>query len=101
MILVELREEEQFVSFIKGKGVIQFSASWCGPCKRMRPKLENFCHQNNVNMMYIDVDEFPEIANNYKITKLPTISIISNSQELLRFEGESEDLIFSKIKELL
>ena len=100
MVLIELRDEEQMKSFVKNKGVIQFSTSWCGPCKRIRPKLENFCHQKNVNMMYIDVDEFPEIADQYKISKLPTISIIRSSQELIRFEGANED-VFSKIEELL
>ena len=49
---------------------------------------------------YIDVDEFPEIADQYKIFKLPTISIVRSSQELIRFEGASED-VFSKIEELL
>ena len=47
--------------------VLDFTASWCGPCHRIAPYFEKLSHENpNVIFYRIDIDEYPEIATQFK-----------------------------------
>ena len=101
MSFVELKEDNQFNEFVKGTGVIQFSAAWCGPCKRLKPTLTSACKERNLPLLYVDVDEFSELADQYRVQKLPTVMIVKTAQELARFEGSNLEQIVCKMDELL
>lgn len=64
---------EEFVSEIKSDEltVVDFYASWCGPCKAMEPHLEKIASDTRV--IKIDIDSEPEIATQYGIRSVPTL----------------------------
>lgn len=53
--------------------VVDFSATWCGPCKVMKPIFESLADElgDKFNFVSIDVDENPELANKYQIQSIP------------------------------
>jgi len=74
--------------------VINFGASWCGPCKLLSPQLEELGKQksfDNVNFgkIMIDNELFEEIVETLKITSVPTTIIYYGNTEIYRFVGAS------------
>jgi thioredoxin 1 len=55
--------------------LVDFSAAWCGPCKRQLPVLEEAQNEYNesVKFVKIDVDDSPETAAKFKVRSIPTI----------------------------
>ena len=53
--------------------VVQFSASWCGPCRALTPILENVCDGNNIEVYKFDIGDDPEFARELKITSIPFV----------------------------
>ena len=62
--------------------VIDFFAEWCGPCKTMKPVLENLKSKLGelVKVVKIDVDKNPEIATQLEIRSVPTLMIYQNGE---------------------
>ena len=57
--------------------VKKFEASWCGPCKALKPIFENVSKKfgNDVNFSYIDIDEQFEVAQQYHVRSVTTVII--------------------------
>jgi len=65
--------EENFNDLIKGELVlVDFFATWCGPCKMLAPVLEEL---EGINIVKIDVDECPTLARQFGIMTVPTLMI--------------------------
>lgn len=61
--------------------VIDFWATWCGPCKMMAPVVEEVAKDYpDVKVCKINVDEEPELSNAFKIVSIPTIVVIKNGE---------------------
>ncbi|KHN80319.1 Thioredoxin-1 [Toxocara canis] len=72
--------------------VIDFYATWCGPCKMMGPKFEKLSDEHKAAMFVkIDVDEQEEISDSYDINVLPTFILIKNKEKLEVIEGNVPD----------
>ena len=74
--------------------VIDFFATWCGPCKTIAPKLEEFAskYADKVVIMKVDVDECEDIALEYNISSMPTFIFIKESKRLDEsFSGANAD----------
>ncbi|MEO0809327.1 MAG: thioredoxin [Pseudomonadota bacterium] len=69
--------------------VVDFFAEWCGPCKAMAPKLDEVAKEmaGKVKIVKIDVDQNPEITDQYKIQAMPTLIIFKNGEEATRHTG--------------
>jgi thioredoxin 1 len=81
--------------------VVDFSAAWCGPCKRMKPNVEQFAESSeDVKVVYADVDGLQDILPEYDIVSVPTIVLFNDGKEVKRKSGymSVEDLeSFAKI----
>ena len=76
---------------------IKFYADWCGPCKALKPILENVSSKfgNTVNFSYINIDEQFEVAQKYHVRSVPTVIIEKNGVEVNRFVGVQSELAYT------
>ena len=75
-----LEENDNFEDLIKeGIYLVDFYAQWCGPCKMLSPILEGI--EDKINIIKVDIDKFPLLANKYKILSIPTLIFFINGEE--------------------
>lgn len=68
--------------------LIDFYATWCGPCKMLSPIVEEIANErDDIKVVKIDVDLEPELANMYQIYSLPTLVVIESGEEIERSIG--------------
>lgn len=87
--------KQQFTSFEEAIAnsdvpiLVDFYATWCGPCQMMAKILEqvNIELNGQVRIMKIDTDKYPQIASNYQVQALPTLVLFKGGQSVDRLEG--------------
>ena len=68
--------------------LIDFYATWCGPCKILSPIVEEAAKENeNVKFVKIDIDKTDDIAMQYQVMSIPTLVLIQNGEEKDRIVG--------------
>lgn len=84
--------DTQFESFIQTAEkpvIIDFWATWCGPCMKMKPVFEQLAHELKEQYLFVSVnmDEGQQIAKKYGVTSIPTFKIIKNNTVIGTFTG--------------
>ncbi len=80
-MIKELSNEDFFEEIKEGLVLVDFFATWCGPCQRMAPIMEDLSKEiKNVKIIKVDVDEHEEIARKYGIMSIPTIILFHNGE---------------------
>ena len=64
-----------------------YGASWCGPCRVLKPMIRDFVMENKINHQIIDVDEEPAAAQQAGIRSVPVVIIEKDGVETNRFVG--------------
>ncbi len=69
--------------------VVDFFATWCGPCKKLSPTLDEVSEElgEQVNIVKVDVDESEDLAMDYGIRSVPTVLFFKNGQQVDKFLG--------------
>ena len=69
--------------------LVNFTASWCGPCKAMAPILDQVKNEvgDNASIIKIDVDRNQQIAQSLQIQGVPTLILYKNGKQLWRQSG--------------
>lgn len=82
---------ENFNDIINGNQLtlVDFFATWCGPCKQMHPVLEQLkaSEGENLRIIKLDVDKNEALASAYRIQSVPTLMLFRNSELLWRQSG--------------
>ena len=64
--------------------LVDFYATWCGPCRMLSPVLEEV---TEIDVIKVDVDEERELSLQYKINVVPTLILLKDKQEVSRKQG--------------
>ena len=68
--------------------VVDFFATWCGPCRILGPILENVADEvKDVDIFKVDVDENEETAKNFGVMSIPTVVLLRDGKEVARNVG--------------
>ncbi|MCD7453214.1 hypothetical protein HAX54_020088 [Datura stramonium] len=79
--------------------VIDFTATWCGPCKYMEPVINDFAAKyTDVEFVKIDVDELADVAQEYGVQAMPTFVLIKKGEVVDKIVGADKDGLQKKIQ---
>lgn len=99
-----LKNKDEFSQIINENDIIvvDFFATWCGPCKMLAPVIENVEKVlSNVKFIKVDIDQFNDLASEYRIQSVPTLIFIKNKEIVAKSVGYlDEDALIEKIKSL-
>ena len=85
---MKIIDKNNFNDIIKDKKVlIDFYATWCGPCKMLSLVLEKYDVSSDIDIIKVDVDECPNLSKEYNIFSVPTLIIFENGKELKRISS--------------
>ena len=63
--------------------IVQFSADWCGPCKRLSPVLENFAStREDLSVFKVDVEQSQILAEQFEIKSIPKVVLFRNGSQI-------------------
>ena len=84
------------------KLLVQYTASWCNPCKQLTPRLSNLSNKySDVTFVKVDVDENMDSARELLISTVPTVMIYDGETLVNRSTGANHDNVYSKILDTL
>ena len=103
MAVIEVNKDNFEKEVLKSdkKVLVDFNADWCGPCKMLKPIVDEIAESNeNVKVVSVNIDDEDELAEEYSIFSIPCLVVIDKGKEVKRNVGLiSKDAIESLIGE--
>ncbi len=84
--------------------VVDYWAEWCGPCKMIAPVLEAIAteHGDKIDIVKLNVDENPGVAQKYRILNIPTLGVFHNGEIVKELVGaRSKSALLRELAEFL
>ena len=91
--------EDEFSEVVLNSGktcLVDFFATWCGPCKMMAPVIDEIAEENaEIVAVKVDVDENMELAQQFDIMSIPTLLVFKNGELAKSFVGltDKQDIV--------
>ncbi|XP_033890742.2 thioredoxin-like isoform X1 [Acipenser ruthenus] len=97
-----IESKAEFEEALKDAGsmlvIVDFTATWCGPCKMISPVFEKLAEEHkDVVFLKVDVDDAQDVAEMCKVSSMPTFQFFKNGQKVEEFSGANKD----KLSEML
>ena len=102
----ECKTEGEFAKALKAAGkklvVVDFFATWCGPCKQIAPQFAELSgsYGSKVKFLKVDVDKAKSLSQKYQVSSMPTFLFLKNGKQLDKLAGANIDAIKQKISSL-
>ena len=81
--MVDIKSETQFDELMdkaEGLVLVDFWASWCGPCMALKPTVEKVCKDKNVTLFKVNVDNNKPLAQRYQVQSIPVIILFNQGE---------------------
>ena len=97
-MLKHINDREEFKAAIaEGTVLVDFFATWCGPCKMLSPVLEEVSNEVDATIIKVDVDEASTIAAQFGIQAVPTLILFKNGERVdtrMGYQNKNQLLAF-------
>ena len=88
MAIIDIKENDFDNEIANGTILVDFNASWCGPCRMIAPVLEEVSEEiTDKKIISVDIDENEELANKYNISSIPCLVLFKEGKEVKRSIG--------------
>ncbi|XP_061106938.1 thioredoxin-like [Conger conger] len=101
-----IENEDGFDQALKDAGdklvVVDFTATWCPPCRRIGPIFEGHSENpefSSVVFLKVDVDEASDVSGKCEIKCMPTFQFYKNGKKIDEFSGADEEQLLQKLRE--
>lgn len=97
-------EFRNLVEGAEGVAVVDFFATWCGPCKMLAPVFQEVGNELDKKAQFykVDIDESLDIARQFNVSTVPTIIVFKNGEPVERLVGfMPKENLLTKIKEYI
>mmetsp|Transcript_6885 Transcript_6885/g.9859 ORF Transcript_6885/g.9859 Transcript_6885/m.9859 type:complete len:141 (+) Transcript_6885:122-544(+) len=102
--VITLSDEDAVEKFrmLNGKSILYFTASWCPPCKQIKPIYEDLSdkYKDKVAFGKVDVDENDGAAMDFEIQAVPTFVVFHGETAIHKFSGADPNKLESMIQDL-
>ena len=91
-------EYAQEVINYDGKVLVDFFATWCGPCQMLSPVLEKISEKDDIKIVKVNIDEEAKLAIDNDVEVVPTMILYNNGKVVERLEGYMDE---EELKEII
>ena len=97
-MIIHLENENYDEIVNNGLVVVDFFATWCGPCKMLSPVLEEVARDMNIKIVKVDIDDHLDIAKRFGIMSVPTLLVYKDGNVVDKLVGfMPKELIENKL----
>ena len=99
MATIHLTKDGFDKAISSGTAMVDFWASWCGPCKMLSPVVESIAEQFDGKVLVgkVNVDEEPDLARRFGVMSIPTVVFLKNGKEFDRKVGVMPPEAFTSV----
>ncbi|TRX33218.1 thioredoxin family protein [Flavobacterium sp. ZT3R18] len=102
-MLIELNEDTLGALIAQNeKVVVQFSASWCGNCRIMKPKFKKLASENDgISFVLVDAENYPESRKLANVSNLPTFATFVNGKLVNETQTNKQEVLVELVQEIV